>query len=154
MTKASVASTCGLLRPPWHLNLREPPLLSSSLHVCMWAACPVPKRRTGTSWRKVTLLLSAHKRMEDDVNSSRCAFPKFVRILYICSVLLECTFYVQKLAGPAAKFTTPLTLCDPVKVWSNSTNGRGEWSFSTWQSLSISLYRHISDSRLTTPCVL
>lgn len=60
--------------------------------------------------------LYVSKRIEDDVNSSRCAFPKFVRILYICSVLLECTFNVQKLAGPAAKFTTPLTLCDPVKV--------------------------------------
>ena len=41
MTKASVASTCGLLRPPWHLNLREPPLLSSSLHVC---GLPAPSR--------------------------------------------------------------------------------------------------------------
>ena len=50
MTKASVASTCGLLRPPWHLNIKElPPLFFSS---CMWAACPVPNRRTGTSWRK------------------------------------------------------------------------------------------------------
>jgi len=43
---------CGLLQSPWHLNFREPPLLSSSLHVCMWDVCPVPNRRTGTSWRK------------------------------------------------------------------------------------------------------
>lgn len=41
MTKASVASTCGLLRPPWHLNIKEPPL-SSSLHVC---ELPAPSRR-------------------------------------------------------------------------------------------------------------
>lgn len=40
MTKASVTSTCGLLRPPWHLNIKEPPL-SSSLHVC---GLPAPSR--------------------------------------------------------------------------------------------------------------
>lgn len=40
MTKASVASTCGLLRPLWHLNIKEPPL-SSSLHVC---GLPAPSR--------------------------------------------------------------------------------------------------------------
>lgn len=40
MTKASVASTCGLLRPPWHLNIKETPL-SSSLYVC---GLPAPSR--------------------------------------------------------------------------------------------------------------
>lgn len=39
MTKASVASTCGLLRPPWHFNIKEPPFFSS-----MWAALPAPSR--------------------------------------------------------------------------------------------------------------
>lgn len=47
MTKASVASTSStgslILRNEPH------PLFFSS---CMWAACPVPNRRTGTSWRE------------------------------------------------------------------------------------------------------